>query len=161
MNTIHEILKKPIKLVLENNIHEDVVFPDTTIAELVNKIHAKVTDPDLEVYLSALFVYTDKSADNKYVPKAMITSREAIKFAELVTEHLDSGKHASEPISVLNLETHFPIKFQLSDSDEIEEATRIFKSGLTDVIIIVNSTSEYIGKLKRENFTEKLKMLLN
>ena len=145
---IDELTKKPIAVIVENNISDDMVFPDTTIAELITMVRAKLHD---EVFL---LVYVD-SKENKQII-SVITSSDLEKLIGLI---VDSGE--VKITSELNFGAEFPLKFSVEISEPIQIVLDMFEKENTDVIVVKSNEGKYQGKIKRNKLKEWFNIMAN
>jgi hypothetical protein len=146
--TIGELLKKPTKIILENNISNDVIKPNDSITRVIDMI-LKISEPGPEF----LVVYTDE-VDSDYPVKAVVTNREISSFVEEILSN-----KVSTTIKDLKLESKFPLKYFVYEDDLIEKVFKLFQADLTDVVVVLNKDDKYIGKVRRSSFIEKTKIL--
>lgn len=151
--TLEELLKKPVEIVIENNISEDVVKPADTIHQLSDKVVRLLSSDDTSGFL---LVYTD-NVENNYPVKAIITYRDLEKFLPLIT----NASNVTSSLDTLNLERDFPVKYTLKKTDIIEKAFELFKSDLTDIIIVLDEHEKYIGKIKLKPFISRIRLLIS
>ncbi|MBI4086441.1 hypothetical protein HY416_00450 [Candidatus Kaiserbacteria bacterium] len=150
--TINELLKKPIEIMLENNVSDDIVQPSDVVSKLLERV-ARFSDQSA---LDFLIVYADK-VDGNYSAKAVITHKELSALLDLV----QAPNNAEKTVQELDLEAKFPLRYWLHKNDPIEKAYNLFKADLTDTIIILDEKEIYVGKVKRNPFVERLKILLS
>ncbi len=149
--TLNEILKKPIEIVVENNISEDVVKPSLTITDFVVKLSKTLEKPSTDF----LIIYTDE-VDENYPVRAAITGKEIPDIIDLI-----SSVSMSSLVRDLCLESKFPLKYSLSIEDPIEKAFSLFQSGVTDTIVILKKDGTYAGKVRKQSFVDRLKIFLS
>lgn len=145
---LNELLKKPVKIIIENNISEDMIFDDETVSKFIDKIIKKLDDTNNENFL---FVYVDKEQKLQ----AVITSSNLEKLANTIR-----NKEA-KTVSDLKLHEEFPIQFKVSSSDLIQNVLDIFKREPTDVVIVTSEENQYLGKVKRSKLNEWFKIMLD
>ena len=153
--TINDALQKSIGIFIENNIHEDIVHESQTLDELIEKLNERVVqDPSA---LDFLLVITDDDG----VPSAVITSRELDNFISVVLDYIKkTPKAGSRLVGELNLgETFPPVYVTESPQDTAEKTYNFFKKDLTDIVIGIDEFGVYLGKIKRNNFAEKLVLM--
>ena len=147
--TINELIKKPVEIVVENNITEDIVSSDSVASKLLEK--AK----DVKDALDFLVVYTDK--DKKI--KAVITSREISKLIDILSEKkkkLDDIK-----IQELDLERLFPARFVVNkEKATVGNVLDILRTDLTDTVVVQDNSEVYVGKVKRNQLRKRMQILL-
>ncbi len=151
---LQELLKKPVEVVLENNIHEDILFEDQTVNELIERISNLVSSSTDS--LDFLVVITDRDL----LLKTAITNRELDSLLVLLGEE-SAENLASKSIQSLGLGEKIPLGNPISlETATIENVYNLFQSDLADILIVQNKDSKYVGKIKRNNFTKRLKLLL-
>ncbi len=138
---IEELIKKPISIVVENNISDDMIFPSETISSLIKKITSKL---NAEYFL---FVYVDSNEDRKI--KAVINLSDVQKLVEIISEN--SGMRR---ISDLKLEDSFSSVFTINISQTIQDLLNVFKQEKTDIIVVKSPENRYMGKVRRNKLLE-------
>jgi len=147
---LKELLKKPVEIITENNILDDIVLPDQPISKLVEMIKVKSSKSE-----EFLIVCTNE----EYVVNAVITSKEVIN---LLNRIVDVSDLKSSRIRALTLENTFPPKFIVhKGTATVEQVLSIMNSGITDVVIVIDEQQKYAGKIRRSRLKERLQMLLS
>jgi len=146
---INELIKKPIQVIVENNISEDMIFPDTLKREVIDKITLK-----LQNIQNFLLVYVNNK-EGKLI-KAVITSSELSALITLINQNM-----GSETIEDLQLETSFPMKYDVEVSEPIDTALTMFANQKTDVVVVRSSDNEYLGKVTRTKLKDWFKIMDN
>ncbi|MFA7315520.1 MAG: hypothetical protein WC059_01805 [Candidatus Paceibacterota bacterium] len=144
-----ELSKKPVKIVIENNISLDMIFPNDKRASLIEKIINKLGDDAGSE--NFLLVYVNE----EHEIQAVMTSNDVTKLIEVL-----SSNPAITKVSELNLEKEFPVKFKINSSDLIENLLDMFTREQTDIIIVVDEENKYLGKVKRSGLYEWFKIML-
>lgn len=140
---IDELIKKPIEVVIENNISDDMIFPESTVTEIIKITRSKLKD---NVFL---LIYVD-SKEEKQV-KSIITASNLIDFVNLIVAP-DTKDTAGE----LELEKHFPFNnnFIVKNDDKIQSVLNIFDREKTDVVVVISEKNSYLGKITRSKLKE-------
>jgi predicted transcriptional regulator len=140
---IEELVKKQIEVVIENNISDDLIYPSTSVNEVLKRIIGKLT-PESKAE-DFLFVY----AELDKTIKGVATFKEIDQFINLFTD-ATTGQLMSE----LKIENKFSVKFSVTPNDSIEDALDIFNKQNVDIIIVRSQDNKYLGKIKRTKLKE-------
>lgn len=152
---LSELLKKPVEIFTENNISEDILLPNQMVSDLVKKI----LDLEKDKHPDFLTVCADQ-VEKAFIPNAVITNRELKELTDYLIEFGKTNDYTNTPMRNLRLENKFPPKFKLNKEDTAEQAYNIFKSDMTDIVIVLDK-GKYIGKLRRNQFVQRIKTLLD
>lgn len=152
--TLNGLLKKPVEIIVENDISKDVIKPADKILTLLQKITAALASDKPE--LDFLFIYT-ADVDDNYPVNGVITYGEVDKLLDTIQAAVDAKK---ETIGELELESKFPLKYFVKKSDPIERVYGMFQTGLTDTVIVLDDNQNYCGKIRRTFFVDRTKKLL-
>lgn len=137
---INDFLKKSIRLLVENNISKDIIRSSSNASRIRSMLLEKL-ECDEEIFSEIFLVYVDDSNQLK----AVIDRANLKKFIDKII-NLDKEKGQAKD---LNLEIDYPPKYILEkNTATIEDALKIFKSGLTDIIIVVED-GQYCGKIRK------------
>jgi Mg/Co/Ni transporter MgtE len=145
---LKELLEKPSKIVVENNISEDMVFSSETTESFIDRIVERLNDTVSENFL---YVYV---TDEKEL-RAVITSSDIRKLVEILR------KPESKNVHDLNLDQEFPVKYVVKSTDPIQVIIDLFKKEPTDIVVITNEENQYLGKVKRSKLNEWFKIMLD
>ena len=138
---IEELIKKPIEIVVENNISEDMIFPHTTKFEFVNRILEKFSG-NMENFL---FVYVNDPKEKRV--RALITLENLSKLTEIIGSEF-------KKIEDLKLEDSFPPRFEVAVSEPISNIISIFNKEKTDIVIVESVEGKYLGKVRKNKLKE-------
>lgn len=155
MNT-HDLMKLSVKLFMENDVSSDVVKTTDTLFDVIDKVALKTKGSSLDF----LIVIVDES----FKAHAVITYRNLTELIEDLSSKLSSEKQEElkRPISEFGYDKKFPITYFVSSSeDNAQKVLDWFKADKTDIVIALDENGKYIGKIKRNPFVEKIKLLLN
>ena len=154
--TLQELLKRPVRLVITNDVHKDVVDVASPIYTLINKAVELIQGANS---LNFLIVVTSGPT---LKTEAVITNRESSQLVDfLISEVAKPDSTTATPVSGLNLGTVLPPKFVVNrDTDTIQKAYDLLQSNVTDIVVAVDNEGNYVGKIKRNEFYETMKSLL-
>ncbi len=147
----NNFIKNSISFILENNISQDMLSYDAKISELVNRL-VKLKDYKGN-FNEVLTVFVEN--ENKI--KAVLTAQDMNQILDL----LQKVENFNESIKTLNLETKFPLKYNVSRTAVIEDVVRVLASGLTDVVLVTGEENQYLGKITRSGLVKYIRNSIN
>ena len=140
---IDELIKKPIEVIVENNISEDMIFPGTSKTEFLDRILNKLSN-DLE---SFLFVYVNDNKERRV--RAVITAENLTRLIDIL-----GANSNSKIVEELNLEVDFAPRFEVEVSEPISTILNIFNTETTDLVIVKSRDGQYLGKVRKTKLRE-------
>jgi CBS-domain-containing membrane protein len=153
--TLQELLRKPVRLVVTNDVQQDAVQLNATVVSLIHRTTSLIATDSLNFLIAIV--------NENFKLRAVVTNREANQLLDiLIAEVSKADFKADRLISDLNLEVMMPPKFSVNrDTDSIQKAYEMLQSGATDIIVAIDSLGNYVGKIRRNDFSETLKSLLS
>jgi len=155
-----EVLKKkPIRLIMENNILDDVVHLSDPLGDLFSKIDDKIKNSFRD------FIIVILNSDNEVY--FIITYKEFSKFLSIFSKFLgfskkgnkiDSKKLGAKVEDIMDLE-QFSIKKGINaiEADAIvQRALDIMDENKLEVLVVVNKEDKYLGKIKRSSLRKRV-----
>jgi hypothetical protein len=151
MITIKELFQKPVESVMDRDTSNDVAGPEFTVKDFLTKVRAHTYETPF------LFVNLTEQGSMRCV----ISNRELTGFLDFLIENLDKHDISGDTLfkDILDLETKFPPRFVVPMSSKIEQVFNLFKSDLTDVVLIGDSDNRYLGKITRNDFIKFMDLL--
>jgi hypothetical protein len=157
---LNEVLKKQLKLVMENDILSDIVLIDNKeiVSQLLQIIKLQVEKGNLQDFLIVFL-------DNNNFPKAVVSYDDAQLLVTIFQKIVEEGKENKKIIGS-NLKAEILKKFGKFEKLNYDAPIGLAIEKLRDypdeeVLIIVNEVGRYIGKIRRKNFTKNIRRLLN
>jgi hypothetical protein len=137
-----ELIKKPIEVVIENNIVEDMIIESGTISALREIVMKKLSSHETEFAEDFLIILVNNLIERKI--KAVITWNNLNSLVDVII-----GAESQElSISTLDLGNKFPPEFVLEKSEPIEKVVSIFNDEKTKVVVVKSEDGAYLGKVK-------------
>src|SRR6185437_1655705 len=149
----------PIRLIMENNILDDVVHLSDPLGDLFSKIDDKIKNSFRD------FIIVILNSDNEVY--FIITYKEFSKFLSIFSKFLgfskkgnkiDSKKLGAKVEDIMDLE-QFSIKKGINaiEADAIvQRALDIMDENKLEVLVVVNKEDKYLGKIKRSSLRKRV-----
>ncbi len=151
-----ELLKKPAALISENNIVKDIVIDNDNASIILDRLGEKKED-----FSEFFMVYLDE--DGRV--KAVMAEKDVSSLLIIVEKLLKNKKLDTEKIKDMKLTESFPLdkRIFVKRSDELLKVLEVFRNKdiSTDVVIIVDESDAYAGKIRRKSLLKKIDSLLN
>ena len=154
-----KLKKKPVKLIMENNILDDVIYLNDNLEKLFRLTETKLDHS----FRDFLIVILNESNFVQHI----ITYREFEDYMNIfrafVNKIEDKDKPIDANVSELNL-NKFKIKINnnaVNSNTEVEDALNIVKENKLEVLVVVDSEKKYLGKIKRSSLKKRVNELLD
>lgn len=153
MTKLEELVKKPIEIIIENNINEDMVIESDPVSVLKDKMLNRLGGQN-NITEDFLFIIVNNLIDKEI--KGVISW---IDIDKIVDRVLVSKEEAT--LAELNIAMEFPARFIVKKTDQIQKALNIFNRESTNVVIVESETGSYLGKVKRSKLQNWFTIMTN
>lgn len=150
--------RKPSKLIMENNILDDVVYLNAPLKVLFNKIDEKFE----KSFRDFLIVIINSKNEVNYI----ITYKEFPSFITLFSNFLGylkkddkiDSKKLKNKVEDLDLKPFSLNKGinAITADIEVQKALDIMNENNLEVLVVVNNENKYVGKIKRSSLKKRV-----